>query len=249
MTVFLILNIWTKSYTYNCLALFFPLILLLLISYSFVELKVHERLCFKNCYFASNSLFAKMLSSRFFVILFYLFASVLMTLSALFVLIDFKTALWTYLFFHILVATLLYRYLTKEFQHTVKPSYRALFAREWTINITAIIFVLVYIYFLINDYEPTYIHHTLEETWRDASNSISSDCLIVNYFLKLQKELDGIFWWLIDKGTETIQNKTLNLFIWIGFLFMNSFALLGINRFIAQIIYLLDKIFQKRDTA
>jgi hypothetical protein len=80
-----------------------------------------------------------------------------------------------------------------------------------------------------------------------ASYSIASNCESIHYFLKLQREIDSIFWWMIDKGTENIQDETLHIGIWIGFLLMNSFAILGINRFIAQVIYLIDKIFERSE--
>ncbi len=225
----------------------FPIIFLILISYSFIELKIQERVCFKNCYFMSNSLFAKMLSSKFLIIAFYIVMSILMTISALYGVIDYSEKIWVYLILHIALTTVLYKYLSTKFNTIIKPTYQALLAREWTINITALVIIVVYIYFTINNFEPSYLRNSLEETWRVASSSIFSDCVIINYFLKLQREIDSIFWWLMDRGTANIEDNILNIGIWFSFLLINSFAILGVNRFIAQIIYLVDKIFNRRD--
>ncbi len=245
--IFLILGIWVNNYHYNCIMMIFPIIFLVIISSSFIELKTQERTCFKNCYFISNSFFAKMLSSKFFIVIFYILASIIMTISALSGTIEYSNKIWIYLVLHIGLTTILYKYLFVIFGKTLKDNYRALFAREWTINITALIMIISYIYFTINDYEPSYLRDSLEETWRLASSSINSNCTIINYFLKLQKEVDSISWWFIDNGTENIQDRTYKISIWISFLFINSFAILGVNRFIAQVIYLIDKIFKKED--
>ena len=241
------LSIWINSYHYNCVILVLPILFLIIIGLSFIELKIQERTCFKNCYFISNSLFAKMLSSKFLIIIFYILTSIIMTISALYTIIEYPKEIWIYLIFHIGLTTIIYKYLFMIFGITLKHNYRALFAREWTINITALMMIVSYIYFTINNFEPSYLRDSLEETWRLASNSINSNCTIINYFLKLQKEIDSISWWFIDKGTENIQDRTYKVTIWISFLFINSFAILGVNRFIAQIIYLIDKIFKSKD--
>jgi hypothetical protein len=168
-----------------------------------------------------------------------------MTISSLYGTIEYSKKIWIYLVLHIAITTTIYRYLFTTLDKTLKYNYRAIFAREWTINITALIMIISYIYFNINDYEPSYLRASFEETLKLASNSISSDCTIINYYLKLQKEIDSISWWFIDKGTENIQDRIYKIGIWITFLFINSFAILGINRFIAQVIYLIDSIFKK----
>ena len=244
--IFLILSIWINSYYYDCFTLIFPLIFIVLISYSFIEIKIQERICFKNCYFISNSFFAKILSSKIFTIVIYFIASILMSISTLYAVIGFSKTIWLYLTIHIALSTLIYKYLYIKLATTIKPNYQALFAREWTINITIPIIIIAYIYIMINDFEPTYLKESLKETWSVASNSIYSRCEIVNYFLKLQREVDSIFWWIMDNGTEHIKNRVLNISIWFSFLFINSFAILGVNRFIVQVVYLVDKIFNRR---
>ena len=246
--VFLILAIWVNSYYYSCFMLIFATIFLVLISYSFIDLKIQERKCFINCYFISSSIFAKIFSSKFLVIIIYFIASILMTISALYIVIDFSLIIWLYLILHIALCTFIYKYLYKKLATTIRPSYLGLFAREWTINITSLIIIIVYVYTMINGFEPNYLRDSLDETWRVASSSISSRCEIINYFLKLQIELESIFWWIMDKGTENVKDKTLKIGVWIIFLLMNSFAILGVNRFIAQIIYLIDKIFNRSHT-
>jgi hypothetical protein len=169
-----------------------------------------------------------------------------MTISALYGVIDYSRTFWMYLVAHIAVMTVLYKYLDAKFYTMIKPNYRALFAREWTINIATPMIIGTFVTLAINGYEPTYLQTSLEETWRTASSTVSSDCDVINYFLKLQKEIDSIFWWIMDSGTKNMEDNTLKIGIWISFLLINSFAILGINRFIAQVIYLLDKIFNKR---
>ncbi len=241
MFVFIILAIWITSYSYNCIILVFPLIVWMIIAHSFIEIKMYERVCFKNCYFKSNSLFAKMLSSRIFVVTIYMIMSILMTFTALYAILEYSTGLWIYLFVHIIVSIAVYRLFIVLFGATIKENYRKIFAREWTINIMATLFILVFIYITMNGYEPEYLRHGLKETIVVASQSISSQCDYLNMMLKLQKEIDSIYWWAIHQSSENIENATVKYVMWSVFLLMNALAILGINRFILQVIYLLDK--------
>jgi hypothetical protein len=187
-----------------------------------------------------------MLSSKFFVIIFYVIMSVLMTISALYGAIDYEKEFWAYLVLHVAIVTALYTYILAKFSDTIKPSYQALFAREWAINISTPMIIGAFVYFSLNGFEPTYLQSTLQETWHVASASVSSDCSVINYFLKLQKGVDAVFWWIIDRGTSNIGDQTLKIGIWLVFLLINSFAILGVNRFIAQLVYMIDKIFKRR---
>ncbi len=248
LTIFLILFSWKSTYDYNCYMLVFPLMLLLIISHSFIELKMKERLCFKSCYFKANSLFAKLLSSKIAVSIFYVVVSIMMSISALSGVIEYPQKLWLYLLIHTILIIFLYKYFYFIFKNTIRDSYRSILAREWAINIGAIFLIGVFIYISINGYEPTYLQSSLQETILVASNSISSGCSIVNYILKLKIEIDSLFWWIVTQSSNGINNQLAQLGIWLGFLFINSLALLGINRFMAQIIYLLDKLFQRRQS-
>jgi len=68
----------------------------------------------------------------------------------------------------------------------------------------------------------------------------------LEHALKLQKESDSIFWWMVEKGSGIVSNKAIEISIWLSFLLINSLAILGVNRFILEIIYIIDKIFTKR---
>ncbi len=248
LTIFLVLLSWRNTYDYNCYMLIFPIMLLLIISHSFIELKMKERLCFKSCYFKANSFFAKLLSSKVAVTIFYILVSIMMSISALSGVIEYPKELWIYLLIHTLLMIFLYKYFYYIFKSTIRDSYRSILAREWAINIGAIFLIGVFIYISLNGYEPKYMQSTLHETIIVASNSIVSSCSIVNYILKFKIEVDSLFWWIITQSSDGIHNQLAQLGIWLGFLFMNSLALLGVNRFMAQIIYLLDKLFKRRQS-
>ena len=106
-----------------------------------------------------------------------------------------------------------------------------------------LLLVAVFIYLSLNTYLPTYLSESLQETIKNASDGVSSSCDIINYVLKFGKTIDSSFWWIIDKGTSHTDKPLLKAAVWIAFLFYNSLALLGINRLIVQIIYILDKLF------
>jgi len=247
LAIFLIFFNWKASYPHYCLSLLFPLVVLVIISYGYIELKMEERNCFKQCYFKSNSFFAKLLSGRFFVTLFYLLASLAMTASIFSSAIDYSVWLWLYLLLHSALSLFLFTYLDQVFGTMLQKRYQSIFAREWTIRLMGVPLIAVFLSLSLNSYEPAYLSDSLQETISNASRSISSDCDIINRILKLGKTIDSSFWWVIHESTEQTSRPVIKAGIWVAFLLYNSLALLGINRLIIQIIYLLRKAFSKSE--
>lgn len=245
LTVFLIFFIWRVGYYYGCYILLLPLIVLFVISHSFIELRIQERFCFRDCYFIKKSFFASLLSSRSFLMLFYIILSILMTISVMYAIVDFTMLFYTYLIFQVLFATFIFKWFSKLLSLTVKENFLSLFSREWTINISSVVLLFVYMYISFEGYAPEYLRETLKETQIVASNTISSSCNIVNYILKVKVEIDSMFWWSFSSFADHINNTFLKFIAWFGFIFINGLAILGVNRFILQIIYYLDKIFTK----
>ena len=246
LSFFLLFLLWNTSYSDYCFSLFFPLLMLLAVSYGYIELKMAERHCIKRCYFKEKSLFSRLLSSRTLVTLVYMVLSLAMTVSTFVVSLDFPSWLWGYLIFHILVSVFVFRYLDHLFTHTFQERYRSLFAREWSIRIMALLLIGIFVYMSLNTYTPEYLTHSLKETIMNASDMVSSHCVYIDKVLKIGKMIDSSFWWVISESTEQINNGVVKTSIWLAFLFYNSLALLGINRLIMQIIYVLDRGFSDR---
>lgn len=245
LSVFLIFFIWRMSYHHGCFTLLLPITVLFVVAHSFIELKMQERFCFRDCYFVEKSSLANLLSSRFFVILFYIILSILMSISVMYAVIDFSMLFWAYLIFQILFATLLFKWFSKILSQTIKKNFLSFFCREWAINISSILLLVVYVYISLQGYAPEYLRETLAETQLVASNTISSSCNVVSYVLKVKMEIDSVFWWSFSSFAEHIDNTFLKSIAWLGFIFMNALAILGVNRFILQIVYYLDRIFRK----
>lgn len=243
LSVFLLFFIWKASYSYHCVSLIFPLIMLFVISRGYIELKMEERFCFKECYFKEGAPFSRILTSRFFVTIFYLLLSMIMTISTFMISIDFSILLWSYFIVHILLSVLLFRYLKHLFRDTFQERYQLIFAREWTIRIMTVLLIVVFIYISLNEYTPVYLSHSLSETVNNATNAISSSCDAINIILKFGKTVDSSFWWVVYESTEQVNNTLIKTGIWVAFLFYNSLALLGINRLMLQVIYMLNNLF------
>lgn len=152
---------------------------------------MQSRLCFRDCFFEKNSIFAKILSSKITVSIFYTIISIMMTISALSASIQLQSSLWLYLLsIHIILMILVYRVLNYIFRSSIHDSYRRLMAREWSINIMALLLIIVALYLYYNGYAPDYLRDGLGESVLNASNSISSECRYTNMILKIQKEID-----------------------------------------------------------
>ncbi len=243
LTISLLYGIWLESYKESCFALLIVAIILPLIAYGFIDLKVEQRRCFRDCFFRANSIFFAILSSKSLIMLFYLIASLLMSLSLLYLIIDLNSIVLLYLLAHIALCITLYSYLKHRLSNIITQGFYKIFAREWSIDIMAIVIIIVYFSITLNSFEPAFLQTTLSETFLKASNSIYSNCHFTNYFLKIQKEIDSIFWYIIENSTQQIRNELLHIAIWTLFLISNSLAILGINRLIVTVIYILDQIF------
>lgn len=246
LSILLIFLIWKETYIYGCVILIFPLIVLLVISSSYIEIKMQDRMCFKNCYFNETSIFSKILSSRFMVTIFYFLVSLFMTISVMYAVIDYSLELWSYLIFHLFLVVILYKYLINLLSKTIHEKFLEMFSRELTISISTVFLLLMYIYIAWQGYEPSYLRESLKETIIAASNRLSSDCSVVNYILKLKIEIDSSFWWNIHRLSTSLESQSLKTILWLAFIFMNGLGILGLNRFIVQVIYLLNKLFENQ---
>jgi hypothetical protein len=168
-----------------------------------------------------------------------------MGISAMSTVLNYASVIWIYLLTHILFTIILFKFFSDKFHNIIQPKFRLLLAREWTINVTAVIFIMVFIYFKIQGYTPDYLTDDWGITLQNATNSISSKCHYLNIILKVQIEIESMTWLFIEQTTTQLNSQTIKYTIWISFLLWNSLAILGVNRYIAQIIYLLDKNFNK----
>ena len=164
-----------------------------------------------------------------------------MVASTFTVVMGFSRLLWVYFFIHILLSYILFVFLSKRLKYALNEEYNLLFAREWTINIMALLLIVVFTYITLNTYTPTYLSSSLEQTITNAMASSSSSCEIIDSILKYTKVADSTFWWIVNESTTQINNTLLKTFIWIVFILYNSLALLGINRLIIVSLYLFTK--------
>lgn len=240
--IFLILFSWKQSYPISCLAFMFPTIIFIIIASSYIEVKVKERECFKTCYFNDNSLIARFLSSRVMIILFYILSSIILSISLLYSIIDFTYIMWSYLIVHVFLVLTIYNFTRKTLQNTLNQKHLMVFSREITITISSIILFCFYAYYFINMDSPLYLEANLQNTIQKASNIINSNCEIISYFLKLKIELDAFLWWTMEYSTGNADNILMKNTILILFIFVNALAVIAINRFIVQVVYLTEKI-------
>ncbi len=241
LSIFLILLLWKSTYSYSCLSLIFPVIIILVISSSFISKKMQERICHKNCYINDNSIFARFLISSIIVTIFYIIVSIFMTISIMHNVLEYSSQLWIYFLLHILSVIGLYKMFFKMLQNTISKAFLRIYAREITINISSLILFIVYVSIIVKfSYIPEYVDDTFETTLQNATNSISSSCNYIDIILRIKTEIDASFWFMLNQGTEMLTEKYFIASVWLAFIFINGFAILGINRFIVQTVYFLD---------
>ncbi|WP_201353359.1 hypothetical protein [Hydrogenimonas urashimensis] len=240
VVVMAVLGGWYVTYPYGCFALLLFFLFWGVIAASFIDLKMHERRCIRRCYIHPEGFAARWLLSPFAVSLFFLAVSFLMALSAFLAVIDFSWTIWAYLPMHAVIMLLLARGIGRLFSAQVQAAYLPLFAREWSINLSALFLVAVVFYVAYEGVVPAYLHTGLEETLRAATNSTRSLCTLSDRVLRFHRELEAIAWWFMQKESDMLSSELFRAGGWLLFLFYNSLAVLGINRFIAEVLYLID---------
>ena len=234
-----VLGGWMAAYRYGCYATILFLFFWGVIAASFIDLKMHERRCIRACYLQKGTFLAKLLLSPVTVILLFLTLSFLMALSGFLTLVDFTWTLRAYLALHALGMILLYRGLVSALRSRIKEAFLPLLAREWSINLMAAVLVAAVFYAAYEGRVPAYLHDDLQSTVVAATNSVGSACGITDTVLRLHRELEATAWWFMTKESAAV-GGTLRLASWLLFLLYNSLAVLGLNRFIAQVVYLME---------
>ncbi len=108
ISLFFLLVVFQLFYMYNCYTLLLPLSTLIIISSSFIELKLKYRSCSYKCYFKEESKLFKLLSSPYLVVLLFIMFSIGLTISIFIEVIFFANILWFYLILHIGLMILIY---------------------------------------------------------------------------------------------------------------------------------------------
>lgn len=239
-----IIALWLLSYPLHCLAIIAPFIALAFISFSFVEIKVVNKNCFNRCYLKKGTLLFSILSSKILLTLFYTFLALLFTFSLFIEMLFYSTTLKIYMVVHIFVMLLIYLAIKRSIRGMVHIE--SILAREWSINIGIVLLMVAFVIITLNSYVPAFVSASLEATILNASNEVSSSCLIIDRIVRLKAEFNGAFWWIIENTAGHIEHKMTRLGVWLSFIVMNAFALLGINRLIVTVIDVVDRAMREK---
>lgn len=239
--IFIVLILWQTTYYLACFSLIIPLVFVFIIAYSFIEIRLRQKECFKNCYFKEDTFIAKILTSPYLTSFIFIVLSFFYTVSFMYSSINFDIKFYILLIFFIITAFYIYKFFIKFFSNIINEKHLELFAREVTIKITAFILLVLYGIYFLYAYEPSYLKDSLELTIQEATNSIYSNCIFIDWILRVQIEINSTILFFTKASANSMQNKDINNLIWIGFIILNALAILGLNRFILQIIYLISK--------
>lgn len=148
---------------------------------------------------------------------------------ALLVLDSLLIALFYFAFFHIVAGAL-----------QVNEAFRYLFAKRWAIAVNVPFVVAALLFIQLQQPPPAYVDGALnlEETLRAASESIGSECSVVDQLIRLNLEKDGFSWWLMLKGGGSIDDSRVRWVAWLLFLLSGTLGLLAYSRLCVQLVYI-----------
>lgn len=241
ITIFIVLffELWKVSYSLICpISLVVPLFILIIIGASFYGIKLQQRECFKECFFEKKSFISRILSNKLFIIIIYTFISIALTISTIYLMLQYTHEMTKYLIVYIIFLYSFYRIITEIIKGIVRDKFLLLFAKEITGKITSFFAVAGYLYILINQTLPRYLSENFLETIRNASNTVNSECILIDYILRLKIEIDSALLWVVNDTTNQMYNPVVVGSVWAVFVLIGSLAIIGINTLILEVIYL-----------
>lgn len=224
------------TYSYPCYFLIIPTIISFFIAYSFFEKKMREKTCFRNCYLKQKTFLARIIISPYLSIFIYFILSIIYTISIVYISISFEWYFYLFLALFIFIVFFLHNVFLSLFSKTVNEEYLNIFVKEFTIKVSSLILFMFFIFYFLYSYEPSYIKESLEESLSLATNYFSSNCQYLDYILRLKAELDTHYWFITKYGSRAIDDENINNIIWFSFIIANAVSILGLNRFLIQII-------------
>lgn len=232
----LVLLLIKLTYSYSCYFLIVPTIISFFIAYSFFEKKMREKTCFRNCYLKQKTFLARMVTSPYLSIFIYFILSIIYTISIVYISISFEWYFYLFLALFIFIVFFLYKVFLSLFSKTVNEEYLNIFVKEFTIKVSSLILFMFFISSFLYSYEPSYIKESLEESLSLATNYFSSNCKYLDYILRLKAELDTHYWFITKYSSRAMNDENINNIIWFSFIIANTISILGLSRFIVQVI-------------
>ncbi len=239
-----LLGLWRWTYDKSCFSLVFVLLILVIVAYSYISLKMHQRKCFAKCFVNSESFLSKMLHSPIMVIFFYFIFSIFTSISIAYSVLDYNWMMWGIVFCTIVVCTAVFGVLEKMLKSIIKEDYLMLMSREVSAFVGTLFFIGLSCYVIYHGNMPDYLRLALMDTIQEVGNSIYSSCDYMDYFLKTRKMLEGFAWWGMVKAESMGMNKGLMVAGWVAFIIYNALSGIAISRLSAQIIFWLSKYFR-----
>ncbi len=232
-----LLGLWRWTYDKFCFSLVFVLLILGIVTYSYVSLKMHQRECFANCYVNKKSCLFTMLKSPIIVSCFYFIFSIFTSISIAYSVLDYNWMMWGLVFLTIVVCVAVFGVFEKMLKNTIKEDYLMLMSKEASSLVGALFFVGLSCCVIYHGNMPTYLKPTLIDTIQEAGNSIYSSCDCMDYFLKAKRMLESVTWWGMFKAESMGLNKGFMVAGWVAFIIYNALSGIAISRLSAQIIY------------
>lgn len=144
-----LLGLWRWTYDKSCFSLVFVLLILGIVTYSYVSLKMHQRKCFADCYVNKKSCLFTMLNSPIMVSCFYFIFSIFTSISIAYSVLDYNWMMWGLVFLTIVVCVAVFGVFEKMLKNTIKEDYLMLMSREASSLVGIFFFVGLSCYVII----------------------------------------------------------------------------------------------------
>lgn len=236
----LLLLSWSLFYSGPCVVLVIPVLVALLLTLAARDQLRQRRRCVADCYFVAGTLLHRLVSSTKLVTLLSLAVSLGLTTVLLVSVPTWGMAVMVLLTLDAVLIALLYFGLFRAASGglRVRGAFRFLFARRWAVMVNLPLVLVALLWLQLQQPPPAWLDGSLdlETTLRAASESVGSDCPLVDSAVRLNSEKDAFAWWLTLKGTAALEDSRLRWAAWLVFLLSGTLALWAYSRLCVYLI-------------
>lgn len=236
----LLLLSWSLLYSGPCVVLLIPALMTLLLTLAARDQLRQRRRCSADCFFVEGTLLHRLVSSTKLVTLISLAVSLALTTVLLVSVPAWGLAVMVLLTLDALLIALLYFGLFRAASGglRVRGAFRYLFARRWAVMVNLPLVLVALLWLQLQQPPPAWLDDSLdlEATLRAASESVGSQCPLVDSAVRLNSEKEAFSWWLTLKGTAALEDTRLRWAAWLLFLLSGSLALWAYSRLCVYLI-------------
>lgn len=226
LLVELLLSSWQVAFQ-SCFGLIIFSIFIIIILWSSIQIRVQQRVCFRNCYLKEQSFLFNLLTSNKLTILVSIVTSFFIALVVSDVTMKIGIELLIYISIHTFLMSILFISLKNKMKKSTHKVLTTLFAKEIAIKVGSMLMLIAFALDILYNNKV------------NADFRIYSNCNLIDQILNVN--------FLINKNIVQVVDTINTWWSWSLYVLYSAIASFGLNRVVMQIVYSVDKAMEQKN--